>query len=361
MFPLIKSIEQCRQAIVGRPEFSETDKGDYIVFNYHVAHTDSFDCPIRRELRGLTFSKDGQILSRPFHKFFNLNEKEETRNVDWTRPHSVLNKLDGSMIRPLSLPEGIRWATKAGVTDISMMCENYIKTFPRYEDFANMCIQSNCTPIFEYIAPNNRIVINYQYEELILLAIRNNLSGKYYSYETQLFLANQFDIPSVKPYLGKLDELLDQKDIEGVVVRFNDGQMIKIKTEWYVAIHKAKDNILHEKNVIKLILEERLDDIIQELPDYDRKKLEEYEDTLISNIEKAVEMCKAALKESEDQDKKHFAIHVAPKINPLLRVACFVNWNDPSKLRDSLIMNILKKTNTQTDVDSIRDIIGGKW
>ena len=42
-FPLIKSIEQCRQAIVGRPEFSETDKGDYIVFNYHVAHEDSFE------------------------------------------------------------------------------------------------------------------------------------------------------------------------------------------------------------------------------------------------------------------------------------------------------------------------------
>ena len=47
-FPLINNIRQAREAIVNRPEFAETNKGDYIVFNYHVSHEDSFDDPIRR-------------------------------------------------------------------------------------------------------------------------------------------------------------------------------------------------------------------------------------------------------------------------------------------------------------------------
>jgi RNA ligase len=58
---------------------------------------------IRRECRGLVFDKNGWILARRFHKFFNLNEREETlaRNVDFSKPHSVLAKIDGSMISPV--------------------------------------------------------------------------------------------------------------------------------------------------------------------------------------------------------------------------------------------------------------------
>lgn len=53
--------------------------------------------------------------------------------------------------------------------------------------------------------------------------------------------------------------------------------------------------------------------------------------------------------------------HNNVRVHPWLRVACFAAWNDHSRLRDLMIINILKKTGSQTDVDSIRDIIGGKW
>ena len=170
-----------------------------------------------------------------------------------------------------------------------------------------------------------------------------------------------FRSPVVKQHMGGLNALKDETGIEGVVVRFDDGQMFKIKTEWYVAIHKAKENILFEKNVIKLILEERLDDIIQELPDSDVERITQYQETLLDNIDKSVLLCQSALKSAEGQDKKYFAINIAPKLIPILRVACFACWNNPENIRDSLILNILKKTSTQSEVDSIRDIIGGKW
>ena len=157
------------------------------------------------------------------------------------------------------------------------------------------------------------------------------------------------------------DLIPSMQDIEGVVVRFDNGHMIKIKSEWYVAIHKAKENLLFEKNVIKLILEDKLDDILPNLPDSDVQRMLEYKENLLNNIDGNVMLCQEALNEGKDHDKKHFAINIAPKLHPWLRVACFAAWNDHSRLRDLMIINILKKTGSQTDVDSIRDIIGGKW
>lgn len=361
MFPLITNIRQAREAIVGRPEFVESNKGEYIVFNYHVAHEDSFNCPVRRELRGLIFSPAGNVISRPFHKFFNLNEKEETRNVDWSVPHRVLNKLDGSMVRPIPLSSGVRWGTKMGVTNVSLLCEAYVSKYPRYNSFAWMCIDRHYTPIFEYVSPNNRIVLEYMEEDCILLAIRDNKTGTYLSVDSMNIVANQYDIPVVQEMKNPVDTISSMKDIEGVVVRFDNGHMIKIKSEWYVAIHKTKENILFEKNVIKLILEDKLDDILPNLSNSDVDRLLSYKETLLNNIDQHVIFCQDILAYTKNKDKKHFAINVAPNLHPWLRVACFAAWNDHSRLRELMVVNILKKTGSQNDVDSIRDIIGGKW
>jgi RNA ligase len=301
------------------------------------------------------------VISRPFHKFFNLNEKEDTRNVDWSRSHTVLDKLDGSMVRPIPLSSGIRWGTKMGVTDVSIKCEQYLANHPRYNAFARMCIDRNSTCIFEFISPDNRIVLPYQTEDCILLAIRENNTGRYLSVESMNLVATQYDIPVVKEMRSSLDSIASMKDIEGVVVRFDNGHMIKIKSEWYVAIHKAKENLLFEKNVIRLILEDKLDDILPNLPDSDVQRIAEYKENLLNNIERNVMLCQIALNESVGHDKKHFAVNIAPKLHPWLRVACFAAWNDHSRLRNLMIINILKKTGSQTDVESIRDIIGGKW
>jgi RNA ligase len=50
-----------------------------------------------RECRGLIFSDKGNILSRRFHKFFNVNELEETHEslIDINRPHILTEKMDG--------------------------------------------------------------------------------------------------------------------------------------------------------------------------------------------------------------------------------------------------------------------------
>ena len=322
-FPLITNIRQAREAIVGRPEFSETDKGEYIVFNYHVAHDDSFVCPVRRELRGLIFSPAGDVISRPFHKFFNLNEKEETRNVDWSRPHHVLTKLDGSMVRPIPLPSGIRWGTKMGVTDVSLQCEAFVSQHRRYESFAAMCVDRGATPIFEYVSPSNRIVLEYSNEDCVLLAIRDNKTGVYLSVESMNMVAAQYDIPVVQPMKNSLDTIPCLIDTEGVVVRFDTGHMIKIKSEWYVTIHRAKENLLFEKNVIRMILEDKVDDVLPNLPESDMRRIIAYKEKLLNNIEETVKMSQLALSLFRKSSKKDFAIDIAPCLRPFIRVLMF--------------------------------------
>lgn len=53
-----------------------------------------------RECRGLIFDEKGKVLSRRFHKFFNVNELAETNEscIDISRPHILTEKVDGYFI-----------------------------------------------------------------------------------------------------------------------------------------------------------------------------------------------------------------------------------------------------------------------
>lgn len=105
-FPVINHIDDVLPAIEGRNEFGVYyhDTYDIVVINYNVNFEDTFPeiktelDAIRRECRGIVFqASTGKILARRYHKFFNLGEREEVQPhlLDFTRPHTVLGKLDG--------------------------------------------------------------------------------------------------------------------------------------------------------------------------------------------------------------------------------------------------------------------------
>jgi RNA ligase len=187
-FPTITHLDQVRPAIAGCDEFAINDRGEYMVVNYHVNFADTFppvetvNDAIRRECRGMKFYPDGKIMARPFSKFFNVHEKPETQlhELDFTLPHTVYTKLDGSMIHPLDINGDIRWATKAGITEVSMQAEVYIANHMKYNEFAKFCFANSLTPIFEWTSPENQIVLKYSKPELTLLAVRHTITGEYY-------------------------------------------------------------------------------------------------------------------------------------------------------------------------------------
>jgi len=121
-FPHITNISDVLPAIEGRDEFVVAVKEGYTVINYNVMMADTFDCNIRRECRGIIFDTvTGEIIRRPFHKFFNVNEREETQDhvFDLCRSYTILEKLDGSMIAPFIVNGEMIWGTKMGATEVA--------------------------------------------------------------------------------------------------------------------------------------------------------------------------------------------------------------------------------------------------
>ena len=111
----IKDLNQILPKIQGKDEFVVIDKDDYIVIDYVFQGPFTFDSPEALECRGIKFNKDGSILARPFQKFFNHGERGH--ELDSTRPHTVLEKLDGSMIHSAMLNDQIVLMTRKGITD----------------------------------------------------------------------------------------------------------------------------------------------------------------------------------------------------------------------------------------------------
>ena len=59
---------------------------------------------------------------------------------------------------------------------------------------------------------------------------------------------------------------MEREDVEGIVLTFEDGIMMKMKTEHYCRIHKILDNFV-PKNIVANIVEGSFDDVIGILSD----------------------------------------------------------------------------------------------
>jgi len=375
-FPIINTIEDVLPHIEGRTEFVVVEKEGYTVINYVVCKDDTFDIAgnpltgsMRRECRGLIFDTTGRIISRPFHKFFNLNEREETQPsvVDITQPHTVMEKMDGSMIRPFVVDGHIRLGTKMGVTDVAMQAETYLAGL---EDSAisygwmEKCLRFNVTPLFEFIAPDNQIVLEYEAADLVLLALRHNITGEYLPLE---------DYPPFNkaPEYGQVDKNLKgfsdgiklEEGREGVVIRFDSGHMIKIKNEWYVRIHKVKDLVRSQRNIINLIINNEVDDVLPILLEADVKKVKDTQALFFKSIEdKELEiglMCKFVVNMYGD-NRKAIALEFITQLDDKSLGYFIFGYLDSKKVEDMMMSKVKSNVGSNTKWDKFSTWLGMK-
>jgi RNA ligase len=384
-FPIINNIDDVLPHIKGREEFRVMDKGWYTVINYIVNLDDTFpavnvaggsakmraaralESTIRRECRGLIFDINGTLISRPYHKFFNIGEKQETylNKVNLNEPHVILKKLDGSMNRPIPTSDGFRLATKAGVTDVSMNAENFIIDKPHYSAFINKCIQKRTTPIFEWVSRKNRIVVDYPEDNLILTAIRHLNTGEYVLYDSMRQYAESWNIPVVGAIAGNdrdigniVEHIRKWKDSEGVVIRFNSGYMAKSKSDDYVLRHKSKEAISQEKNILKIIIEDSVDDLIPILTLEDAYRLREFERAFWMAVEDVGMDIYDKYKELDcGQEQREFAMCVKKETPKHLHNFMF-SLRCKMPVRDLLVVQISKSLSTQKTVNAARWMFG---
>jgi RNA ligase len=347
-FPVITNIKDVLPAIEGKDEFYVCEKENFTVINYLMQDSKTFpeitdrNSAFLRECRGIKFHpKTGEILSRPYNKFFNMFEKQETflENIDFSKPHVVLSKLDGSMIHNFCHNGKIEWLTKMGAENFNNSVKDFVKKHPKYEDFVWEVHEEGFTAIFEWCSSSieQRIVITHAEDNLILTAIRNTVYGNYIPYKNMVEWAEEYDIPVVESiemdFINFPNESIEQirkwEGKEGVVIRF-DNMMAKIKADQYVMIHKNKELINSEKAVAELIINNGIDDVKSFLLPDDLKMVNDYEDDFTACIKNLSKFLYKAMNEIGDMPRKDFALVKSQEMLPLFRAMCFHVWENRS-------------------------------
>lgn len=300
-FPTISNIDEVLPYVEGREDFLVGQgKSEFILVDYNTVLTDTFksedphEAAILRECRGLLFHMDGTVARRAYHKFFNLNETEETSlgRISELQVATILEKLDGSMVAPFVWPTtgDIYWASMRGSRSYhTMLAGQYDGS--RQAKLVHAAHKAGLTAVFEYCAPDNRIIIHYESPQLILTALRNRLTGEYKTYAQVCAWAEDFGVPVVslmEVHDTDLPDLIDHvwnmDDAEGCVIRFDDGTLVKLKGEWYTQLHKLLSYFEFEKDIAWLVLSGKEDDLLGILSDEKRNSLETYRDELRSSI-----------------------------------------------------------------------------
>lgn len=290
---------------------------------YNISNGESFKTPVEKEARGITFDDTGKILSRPLHKFFNLAERAEVQPaaLDWGTMVAGFDKMDGSMISGgFFKGELFLKSKKSFKSDVAVSAEGFVAKNQKYYDFTKYCSQANLSPIFEFTSPKHRIVLRYDEENMTLLHVRHNVTGEYLMPAEKERLAAMFDIPVNKPLFGGEFDMADLlkslntvEGIEGYVIQFASGEMVKIKTKWYMNLHHAV-TFVRERDIARLVVDEKLDDYIAYLslnaPEADLSHIHRINDTIKAEIENLSKTVNDIAAQYKDVDFKTVAMEM---------------------------------------------------
>ncbi len=303
-----------RACVSGCPAFSVRDHGAFLSFDYRNANSlaelfpDPSQAPrgarerwmraARRECRGLLVcSRTGRVLARRFHKFFNIDERDETRistlRLRMASGAWAAHKIDGMLASALLLPFDetsasykpdsmdsrlrLVWATRAAVNrDIeSFITRSDAKDSTGFASLARGAAERGRTALFEWCPAGRSVgVIRHGKPQLVLLAIRDNTTGAYatpghveaQAREHRVPVAGFLDLKRLAvgggpgAYGGgesaarvdksmtrssQLDQIVTQvaawEGKEGVVLCLGDQHQthVKVKSTWYTAMASA--------------------------------------------------------------------------------------------------------------------------
>lgn len=253
--------------------------------------------------RGLVTGDSGEIVARPFKKFFNIEEAKYTPTSDF----EVYEKMDGSLGILFNYAGEWILATRGSFTS-----DQSIKGRELIEKYDYKRLDKSYTYLFEIIYPENRIVCTYDFEDLVLLGMIKTASGNEANIhpgngDVRIYnLLSNIGLNIVKKYDG-IEDYHSLKGIisdtnEGFVIRFSNGDRIKIKGEEYLRLHKIMTNLSTTAVWETLSNSGNIEDILVDVPDEFYERIKEYSDSLkksFSMLDNDYKMIFKAIKNKE--------------------------------------------------------------
>lgn len=195
--------------------------------------------------RGLICSGD-EVVARGFNKFHNLNTEyvPETHeaNLPQDAPPLVTKKLDGSMGVVYQYDDKWWVATRGSFdSDQARWATAFLRKHieghgPLSWGYGAIAF----TPVCEIIFSSNRIVVDYDFEGLVLLSMMNVATGREASREIVEQYASMNGLPVVERFTKSLAECAaeDNPNEEGYVLTYSNGVKVKVKFAEYVRLHR---------------------------------------------------------------------------------------------------------------------------
>lgn len=226
--------------------------------------------------RGLVTDDMGNIVARPFKKFFNLEEGKHTPTSEF----DVYEKMDGSLII-------VFWYWGWVVASRgSFTSEQAIGASKIFFDELDHNFSIGITYLFEFTAPWNRIVVDYgEKPNLTLLGAIRTDDETEATWEQLKMIGVGANCDVVKKYDGISDystlKGMIGNNAEGFVIRFSNGDRMKIKGEEYLRLHKIMTEV-STKSVWEILSNgDNMEGLLKDVPDEFYSKIKEYERELV--------------------------------------------------------------------------------
>lgn len=274
--------------------------------------------------RSSLWSFDGELVSAGFPKFVNWGEKPEVFPLPTSLDNAtIVEKLDGSLLI-VSKWKGHYILRTRGTSDATKLDNGYELEIFKQNILPKLSANDSSDTwdysyLFEWVSPIQKIVINYGDEPQWYLV--GGVEHKDYSLWQQVGLdnvAHQFDLKRPATYtFNSIDDLLksieEWKGKEGVVVYTSNDQMLhKVKSAWYLYLHRMKSELSSLEKVIDVWLE------------FDKPGYQEFYERIAKQFDyELAEQCRGFISKICDAWKESFNIldgmsrFLASKVLPL--------------------------------------------
>lgn len=287
---------------------------DYYIYNY--SQTTQFEKKwndATLQARGLILNGSGEIIARPFKKFFNFQEYQYNQ-IPWKEEFCVTEKVDGSLgITYIGEDGQLYMATRGSFTsEQAIRGTEFLRNNQACSSIV-IALDNIYTCLFEIVYKENRIVVDYgDFEGLIFLAsVDKELGDVCTPRYSAIRMSNAVRI--VEEFVvADIPELLQHKkdNFEGYVITFENGFQMKVKLDEYVRLHRLMTNVSNVSVWESLKNGDNIESLLNDVPDefYDWIK------TIIVSLETSFNDIERKAREYADKYRGYERAYIAKKI-----------------------------------------------
>lgn len=253
------------------------EAGNLAILNYGI------DCdfadPVVQEARGIIINTETfEVVCWPFRKFGNYGEKYVDA-IDWNTAR-VQEKIDGSIVKLWYNQDHWQWSTNSTIDAADAQCKgtgsSFMSLIRRAENVKRIPfdeLDKDKTYLFELVAPEQMIVIRYDYPCLFHIGTRSNRTGQESNDEIGIRKPAEYPLHSISECITAakaLNPAETEITHEGFVVVDANWHRIKVKSPEYVyAHHVATQQVFTKKRILPMVRNnpDALEELIRLTPD----------------------------------------------------------------------------------------------